>query len=171
MMYNMGIGNFKKSQFIKYVKQNELDKAKEQIKKESSRSFRRFPGVKKRREKESKMFGGEPLNESKNEKKYATNFLFRRVTKEELDNKFNENYEYYSYNWNRLIRSNIRTFNEFKKLILTMTMDLIHGKLIDGFLDTNDETGKIYDNVMEIIDDMYGNRIAKLWTQKTGKRV
>jgi hypothetical protein len=109
--------------------------------------------------------------ESRYNKKYATNFLFRRVTKEELDNKFNENYEYYSDNWNRLIRSNIRTFNEFKKVILTMTMDLIHVKLIDGFLETDDEIGELYDNVLEIIDDIYGNRIARLWTQKTGQRV
>jgi len=171
MIFNMGVGNFRTSEFIQYVKRNQMDKAKEQIKKESSKSFRKFPGLKDRREREANMFGGEPLNESKNRNTDAAKFLFRRVTKEELDNKFNKNYEYYSDNWNRLIRSKDRTFSEFKKVILTMTMDLIHGKLIDGFLDTNDETGKIYDNVIKIIDEMYGDRIAKLWTQKTGKRV
>ena len=171
MIFNMGVGNFRTSEFIQYVKKNQMDKAEEQIKKESSRSFRKFPGLKDRREREANMFGGEPLNESKNRNTDAAKFLFRRVTKEELDNKFNQNYKYYSDNWNRLIRSKDRTFSEFKKVILTMTMDLIHGKLIDGFLDTNDETGKIYDNVIKIIDDIYGDRIAKLWTQKTGKRV
>ena len=53
-----------------------------------------------------------------------------------------------------------------------MTMDLIHGKLIDGFLNTNYKTvAELYNNILEIIDDMYGDRIEKLWTQKTGKRV
>ena len=170
MMYNMGIGNFKKSQFIKYVKQNELDKAKEQIKKESSRSFRRFPGVKKRREKESKMFGGEPLNESKYEKIDTVKFLFRRVTKEELDDEFEKNYNYFRDFWGQLTHKN-KPFSEFKKKYITYIMDSIHYRLIDGFLDTNDETGKIYDNVLEIIDDMYGDLIAKLWTQKTGNIV
>ena len=84
MMYNMGIGNFKKSQFIKYVKQNELDKAKEQIKKESSRSFRRFPGVKKRREKESKMFGGEPLNESEEKSSSLKSTMLKIIDNEGL---------------------------------------------------------------------------------------
>lgn len=172
MIFNMGVGNFRTSEFIQYVKRNQMDKAEEQIKKESSRSFRKFPGLKDRREKESDMFGGEPLNESKNRNTDAAKFLFRRVTKEELDNKFNENYKYYSDNWNRLIRSNVKTFNEFKKVILTMTMDLIHGKLIDGFLDTNNKTvAELYNNILKIIDEIYGDRIAKLWTQKTGKRV
>lgn len=178
MIFNMGVGNFRTSEFIQYVKRNQMDKAEEQIKKESSRSFRKFPGLKDRRERESDMFGGEPLNESKNRNTDAAKFLFRRVTKEELDNKFNKNYEYYSDNWNRLIRSKDRTFNEFKKVILTMTMDLIHGKLIDGFLDTNNKTvadfvrkSELYNNILEIIDEMYGDRIAKLWTQKTGERV
>ena len=178
MIFNMGVGNFRTSEFIQYVKRNQMDKAEEQIKKESSRSFRKFPGLKDRREREANMFGGEPLNESKNRNTDAAKFLFRRVTKEELDNKFNQNYKYYSDNWNRLIRSKDKTFNEFKKVILTMTMDLIHGKLIDGFLDTNNKTvadfvrtSELYNNILEIIDEMYGDRIAKLWTQKTGKRV
>ena len=178
MIFNMGVGNFRTSEFIQYVKKNQMDKAEEQIKKESSRSFRKFPGLKDRREREANMFGGEPLNESKNRNTDAAKFLFRRVTKEELDNKFNQNYKYYSDNWNRLIRSKDKTFNEFKKVILTMTMDLIHGKLIDGFLDTNNKTvadfvrtSELYNNILEIIDEMYGDRIKKLWTQKTGERV
>jgi hypothetical protein len=36
---------------------------------------------------------------------------------------------------------------------------------------TDDEIGELYDNVLEIINEMYGNRIARLWTQKTGERV
>ena len=50
-------------------------------------------------------------------------------------------------------------------------MDSIHYRLIDGFLDTKDETGELYDNVLNIIDEIYGDLIAKLWTQKTGNIV
>ena len=83
MIFNMGVGNFRTSEFIQYVKKNQMDKAKEQIKKESSKSFRKFPGLKDRREREANMFGGEPLNESKNRNTDAAKFLFRRVIKEE----------------------------------------------------------------------------------------
>ena len=169
MIFNMGIGNFRTSEFIQYVKRNQMDKAEEQIKKESSRSFRKFPGLKNRREKESDMFAGQPLNESKNEKIDTVKFLFRRITKEELDDEFEENYKYFRDFWGQLTYKD-KPFSEFKRIYITYIMDSIHGKLIDGFLDTNDETGKIYDNVLEIIDDMYGDRIAKLWTQKTGKK-
>jgi hypothetical protein len=54
---------------------------------------------------------------------------------------------------------------------MTYIMDSIHGKLIDGFLDTNDKPLELYDNVLKIIDEIYGDLIAKLWTQKTGNIV
>ena len=52
MIFNMGIGNFRKSQFIKLVKANELDKAKEYIK----RTAISYSGHVPRRKKESEMF-------------------------------------------------------------------------------------------------------------------
>ena len=56
MIFNMGIGNFRKSEFIQLVKKNKLDKAKEKIKTTSSHLFSEFPGLKKRRELESGNF-------------------------------------------------------------------------------------------------------------------
>ena len=56
MIFNMGIGNFRKSDFIQLVKKNRLDKAKEKIKTTSSHLFSEFPGLKKRRELESGNF-------------------------------------------------------------------------------------------------------------------
>ena len=170
MIFNMGIGNFRTSEFIQYVKRNQMDKAEEQIKKESSRSFRKFPGLKNRREKESDMFAGQPLNESKNEKIDTVKFLFRRITKEELDDEFEKNYKYFRDFWGQLTYKD-KPFSEFKRIYITYIMDSIHGKLIDGFLDTNDKPLELYDNVLKIIDEIYGDLIAKLWTQKTGNIV
>ena len=56
MIFNMGISNFRKSDFIQLVKKNKLDKAKEKIKTTSSHLFSGFPGLKKRRELESGNF-------------------------------------------------------------------------------------------------------------------
>jgi len=56
MIFNMGVGNFRKSDFIQLVKKNKLDKAKEKIKTTSSHLFSEFPGLKKRRELESGNF-------------------------------------------------------------------------------------------------------------------
>lgn len=56
MIFNMGINQFRKSDFIQFVKNNKLDEAGEQIKNESSRMFKKFPGLKDRRENESKLF-------------------------------------------------------------------------------------------------------------------
>jgi len=52
MIYNMGIGNFRKSKFIQLVKNNELTKAKEKIKTTAVS----YSGHASRREKESNMF-------------------------------------------------------------------------------------------------------------------
>ena len=57
MIYNMGIGNFRMSDFIQFVKRGQMKKAQEQIKQESSGSFGRFPGLKIRRNNESELFG------------------------------------------------------------------------------------------------------------------
>lgn len=56
MSYNMGIGNFRNSDFIQMVKRGEMEKAKEEIKSVSSQMFNKYPGLKKRRKKESEMF-------------------------------------------------------------------------------------------------------------------
>ena len=56
MIYNMGIGNFRRSDFIQLVKKGELGKASEEIKQTSSNLFNKYPGLKKRRNKEYKLF-------------------------------------------------------------------------------------------------------------------
>jgi len=56
MIFNMGIGNFRNSDFIQLVKGNELGRAKEKIKTTSSHLFGKFPGLKKRRKLESDLF-------------------------------------------------------------------------------------------------------------------
>ena len=109
--------------------------------------------------------------ESKYDKKTAAKFLFRRVTKEELDEEFEDTYKYYSDNWSKRHKYRFENFDLFKKVFTTTIMDGVHGRLLDGFIETDDEIGELYDNVLEIIDDIYGNRIARLWTQKTGERV
>ncbi len=54
--YNFGVGNLRMSDFIQYVKRGELEKAKESIKQISSNKFDEYPGLIKRRAKESEMF-------------------------------------------------------------------------------------------------------------------
>lgn len=56
MIFNMGIGSFRMSNFIQLVKRGEMEKAKEEIKSVSSQMFSKYPGLKKRRKKESEMF-------------------------------------------------------------------------------------------------------------------
>lgn len=55
--YNYGVGNLKMSDFIQYVKRGEFKRAQEEIKNISSNMFDEYPGLKKRREKESILFG------------------------------------------------------------------------------------------------------------------
>lgn len=52
LIYNMGIGNFKKSQFIQLVKQNKLEDAKKLI----GKTHITYPGHKPRRKAEAEMF-------------------------------------------------------------------------------------------------------------------
>jgi GH24 family phage-related lysozyme (muramidase) len=54
MMFNMGVGNFRMSEFIQLVKQGKMDEAKEKI----MSTHVTYPGHKPRREKETAMFGG-----------------------------------------------------------------------------------------------------------------
>ena len=53
MIFNMGIGNFRKSEFIQLVKQGKMKEAKEKI----LTTNVTYPGHVKRRKKESQMFG------------------------------------------------------------------------------------------------------------------
>ncbi len=55
--YNHGVGNLRMTDFIQYVKRGEFKKAQEEIKNISSNMFDEYPGLKKRREKESILFG------------------------------------------------------------------------------------------------------------------
>lgn len=57
MAFNMGRGGFRNSDFIQLVKKGKYEEARDEIKKTSKRSFRKFPGLKIRREKESNLFG------------------------------------------------------------------------------------------------------------------
>lgn len=56
MIYNMGIGNFRKSNFLRLVKKGKLEEASEEIKNMSANLFKKYPGLKVRREKESELF-------------------------------------------------------------------------------------------------------------------
>lgn len=57
MAFNMGRSGFRNSDFIQLVKKGKYKEAKDEIKKTSKRSFRKFPGLKDRREKEANLFG------------------------------------------------------------------------------------------------------------------
>ncbi len=65
MAFNMGRSGFRGSHFIQLVKRGKYEKAKDEIMKTSRRSFRKFPGLKDRREKEANFFasGLNKLNE------------------------------------------------------------------------------------------------------------
>jgi lysozyme len=54
MIFNMGIGNFRKSDFIQTVKNNDLEKAAELIK--TTNVSKKFPGLKDRRKREYDKF-------------------------------------------------------------------------------------------------------------------
>jgi GH24 family phage-related lysozyme (muramidase) len=56
MAFNMGRSGFRNSHFIQLVKRGKYEKAKDEIMKTSRRSFRKFPGLKDRREKEANFF-------------------------------------------------------------------------------------------------------------------
>lgn len=56
MIYNMGIENFRKSEFIQFVKHNQFKQAAEAIKSTSSQLFDEYPGLITRRARESALF-------------------------------------------------------------------------------------------------------------------
>jgi GH24 family phage-related lysozyme (muramidase) len=56
MIYNMGIENFRKSEFIQFVKHNQFKQAAEAIKSTSSQMFEKYPGLETRRARESALF-------------------------------------------------------------------------------------------------------------------
>ena len=56
MIYNMGVGNFRMSDFIQMVKRGDTKSAAQEIKNVSSNMFSKYPGLKTRRERESKLF-------------------------------------------------------------------------------------------------------------------
>lgn len=58
MIYNMGINEFRESEFIQLVKRGKFKEAAEAIKNTSSQMFRKYPGLIDRRNDESEMFKG-----------------------------------------------------------------------------------------------------------------
>ena len=67
MAFNMGRGGFRGSRFIQLVKKGKYEEAKKEITGMSKRSFRKYPGLKDRREKESNLFAS-GLNKLSNER-------------------------------------------------------------------------------------------------------
>ena len=55
MAYNMGPG-IRKKDFLQSIKRGDLETAKQEIANTSSSLFKKFPGLKFRREKEAQMF-------------------------------------------------------------------------------------------------------------------
>jgi hypothetical protein len=99
------------------------------------------------------------INEAMFDKKDARIFLFRRVSINELEDEFYENYKYYSEGHSHPGN----TFSSFKRRFLDYMMDAIHGRLIDGFMEESD----MYEAVMNLIEDMYEERIEDLWFEVT----
>jgi hypothetical protein len=100
------------------------------------------------------------ITEAKYDKKDAAKFLFRRVSKNELEYEFYENYKHYSEGHSHPGRS----FFDFKTRFLNYMMDGLHGILIDGFM----EDSNMYDAVMDLIEEIYEDQIEDLWFKLTG---
>ena len=99
------------------------------------------------------------INEAKYDKKDAANFLFRRISENDLEDEFYENYKYYSEGHSHPGN----TYSSFKRRFLDYMMDGIHGFLVDGFM----EDSNMYEAVMNLIEDMYEERIEDLWFEVT----
>lgn len=56
MIFNMGRTGFRRSDFIKKVKEGDMDAAHNQLLNTSSQLFKKFPGLKKRRQREAELF-------------------------------------------------------------------------------------------------------------------
>lgn len=107
-------------------------------------------------------FKGKVLKESviietKYDKKAVVKFLFRRVTKDELDTEFLETRDWHLERSSRQI-----SYEKFLNMFITMMIDGIHWKLIDAFIDEN-IGGEFYDSIMEIIKNIYESKIKDLW--------
>lgn len=59
MIYNMGVRGFRLSDFIQLVKHSKFKEASAEIKNTSKRMFKKYPGLKKRRNTESEIFNGD----------------------------------------------------------------------------------------------------------------
>lgn len=59
MVYNMGVGTFRKSDFIQQVKKNNFNSALAEIGRVSAHLYDKFPGLEIRRAKEAEMFSGQ----------------------------------------------------------------------------------------------------------------
>jgi len=57
MIFNMGRTGFRRSDFIKKVKEGDMDAAHNQLLNTSSQLFKKFPGLEKRRQREAELFG------------------------------------------------------------------------------------------------------------------
>lgn len=99
------------------------------------------------------------LSEAKYDKKDAANFLFRRLSENDLEDEFYEHYKYYSEGHSHPGN----TYSSFKRRFLDYMMDGIHGFLVDGFM----EDSNMYEAVMNLIEDMYEERIEDLWFEVT----
>jgi hypothetical protein len=99
--------------------------------------------------------------ETKYDKKAVVKFLFRRVTKDELDTEFLETRDWYLERSSRQI-----SYDKFLNMFITMMIDGIHWKLIDAFNDEN-IGGEYYDSIMEIIKNIYESKIKDLWFEIT----
>jgi hypothetical protein len=111
-------------------------------------------------------FKGKVLKESviietKYDKKAVVKFLFRRVTKDELDTEFLETRDWHLERSSRQI-----SYEKFLNMFITMMIDGIHWKLIDAFIDEN-IGGEFYDSIMEIIKNIYESKIKDLWFKLT----
>ena len=109
-------------------------------------------------------FKGKVLKESviveaKYDKKDVANFLFRRLSKNDLDDEFYEHYRYFSEGHNHPRN----TYSSFKRRFLEYMMDGIHGFLFDGFT----EDSNMYEAVRNLIEEMYEDQIEDLWFELT----
>lgn len=62
MIYNMGITNFRLSEFVQLVKKGKFKSAAEEIKSTSKHMFKKYPGLETRRARESEMFKSGSIN-------------------------------------------------------------------------------------------------------------
>jgi hypothetical protein len=97
------------------------------------------------------------INEGKFDEKDAFSFLFRRITKGDLEDSFYENYKYFN-------ESNIgsdTSFFAFKERFIYYMMDDLRSLLDDGYWQDSD----MYTAVEELLELMYKDQIEDLWDE------